>query len=471
MKKFRKITKIFGFIFIIIYLALIILTINLNVLPPKYLIPLIIGSLIITILLSILLIKKNIKKKIKITSFIISLILTIIYIFIGYYMYHTINFMDNVKKIDKETEIFYVLANKKSNCNKLKDIKGKIYVLNNNDKTYKKAMNKLSKKTNKKYKKENSTDNLITKINDNKTIFISKSLYELLSDKKTKLDKKTKIIYKIKVSKNTDKITKKVDVFDDTFNIYISGIDTSGSISNVARSDVNMVVTVNPKTHKILLTSIPRDYYVKLHTSGSYDKLTHSGIYGINESIWTIEDLLDIDINYYFRVNFTTVINIVDVIGGITVYSDYNFITHGMGVKYNFVKGENYLNGQKALAFSRERKSFSDGDRQRIKNQQIVLTAIINKLISSETLITKYSSILNEISKSFQTNLDKKDMSKLIKKQINDMPKWDIESISLTGKDSHNTTYTYGSQNLYVMSPDTNSIEEAKNKINLLKND
>ena len=145
-----------------------------------------------------------------------------------------------------------------------------------------------------------------------------------------------------------------------TFNIYISGIDTTGSIRNVSRSDANMLLTVNTKTHQILLTSIPRDYYVTLHTYKAKDKLTHSGIYGIKETVSTVEDFMGIDINYYVRVNFTTVIKMVDVIGGIDVYSDYEFVASSGD---SFKKGMNHLNGEKALAFSRERYSFADGDR------------------------------------------------------------------------------------------------------------
>ena len=177
------------------------------------------------------------------------------------------------------------------------------------------------------------------------------------------------------MDKNSDKIISK-----GKFSIYISGIDTSGNISNVSRSDSNTVVTVNTETHQVLLTSIPRDYYVTLHSKNAKDKLTHSGIYGIAETVNTVEDLLDTDINYYVRVNFTTVIKLVDTLGGIDVNSDYAF-TSG---EFNFVKGMNHMNGKQALAFSRERHAFKDGDNQRIKNQQKVIEAIINKVLNSK---------------------------------------------------------------------------------------
>ncbi len=471
-KVLKKVSRAVAFLYTIIYIAFILILLNLNVLPLKYLIPGLIITSIISIFMLLFLWPKKIKKKWKIISLIFTILLSLSYLVIGYYMFYTMNFMGNIKKVDKEVETFYVVALKDSKYEKIEDLKNKnIYILKSEDNTYKEAQKKLTKKINSTLIDLESSNDLIKKLDEDNAILISKSLYELLSEKKYNIDERSKILYKIKVEKKSNNIIKKVDVFEEPFNIYISGIDTSGNISNVARSDVNMVMTINPSTHKILLTSIPRDYYVVLHSSGARDKLTHSGMYGINESVQTIEDLLGIDINYYFRVNFTTVIDIVDVIGGINVNSDYTFITHGMGVKYNFYKGDNYLDGKKALAFSRERKSFSDGDRQRVKNQQKVLSAILSKITSSQTLLTSYSNILNTIQKSFQTNLEQEDIKKLIKKQIDKMPKWEIETISLTGSDSRNSTYTYGNQQLYVMQPDEQSVEEAKNKISLISNE
>mgnify|MGYP000007766483 FL=1 len=159
----------------------------------------------------------------------------------------------------------------------------------------------------------------------------------------------------IKVEIKNEDIGKSVDVTNKPFNVYISGIDTYGSINKVSRSDVNILMSVNPIKKEILLTNIPRDYYVKLHTFKEYDKITHAGIYGVNESIKTIEDLLDTKINYYIKVNFTSLVDIVDALDGITVNSNYIFVSND---GYSYVKGANVLDGKKALSFARERKSF-----------------------------------------------------------------------------------------------------------------
>ena len=216
----------------------------------------------------------------------------------------------------------------------------------------------------------------------------------------------------------------------------------------------------------MLLTSIPRDYYVTLHSYGAKDKLTHSGIYGVNETVRTVEDLLDTEINYYVRVNFTTVIKLVDKLGGIDLYSDCNFTTTSDRVHYTFKKGYNYnVKGKAALAFSRERYAFESGDNQRVKNQQHVIEAVMKKVLNSTTLLTKYTSILDSLKGSFQTNIEQDDISKLVKDQINNMSSWTIKSNSLTGTGASSPTYSMGSTKLYVMVPNSTSVTSAKEKI------
>ena len=247
----------------------------------------------------------------------------------------------------------------------------------------------------------------------------------------------------------------KYNVKSGKFNVYITGIDTSGSISNVARSDANILMTVNTDMHEALLTSIPRDYYVTLHSYGAKDKLTHSGIYGVNETVRTVEDLL-----------VTTVIKLVDKLGGIDVYSDYAF--KSTYDPYSFKKGYNHLNGAEALSFSRERYAFAGGDNQRVKNQQAVIEAVMKKVLNSTTLLTKYTSILDSLKGSFQTNVGQDDISKLVKDQINDMSSWTIKSNSLTGTGASSSTYSMGSTKLYVMVPNSTSVTSAKEKIDEL---
>ena len=173
-------------------------------------------------------------------------------------------------------------------------------------------------------------------------------------------------------------------------------------------------MSVNPTTKEILLTNIPRDYYVKLHTFGEYDKLTHAGIYGVDESIHTLEDLFDTKINYYVKVNFTSLVDIVDALGGVTVNSKYSFVSQD---GYSYKKGENVLDGKKALSFARERKSFKEGDRVRGENQQLVLTALINKAMSPK-IITNYVDILKALKGKFVTNISDDEITKLIKMQF-----------------------------------------------------
>lgn len=235
------------------------------------------------------------------------------------------------------------------------------------------------------------------------------------------------------------------------FNVYISGIDVSGPITTNSRSDVNIIMTVNPNTKKILLTTTPRDYYVTIpNISGEQrDKLTHAGIYGVDASMATLEQLYGIDISYYARVNFTSLITIVDALGGVDVNSEYAFSAGG----YDFVQGTNHLDGKAALAFSRERYSFESGDNQRGKNQEAVLTAILQKAMSP-AILTSANQILSQVSDCVETNMTQDEMAKFINMQLSDGAGWTIVSTAATGTGDNQACFSSGSQLLYVMWPD-----------------
>ena len=249
---------------------------------------------------------------------------------------------------------------------------------------------------------------------------------------------------------------------DQPFNIYISGIDVAGDITTTSRSDVNIIMTVNPNTHKILLTTTPRDYYVTIPgVSGEQrDKLTHAGIYGVDVSMSTLENIYGIDISYYARVNFTSLVRIVDALGGIDVYSEYAFEGRG----YQFNEGMNYMDGAAALAFSRERYSFQSGDNQRGKNQEAVLTAILQKAMSP-ALLANASELITSVSDCVETNMTRTEMAKFINMQLSDGASWDIESIAATGTGDSQACYSSGSQLLYVMWPDEASVAEISEKM------
>ncbi len=224
-----------------------------------------------------------------------------------------------------------------------------------------------------------------------------------------------------------------IDVTQDSFNIYITGIDQWNKEKglDLERSDVNMIVTVCPKVRRVLLTSIPRDSYVPLHRTGTYDKLTHTGVYGVDETLNTVEDWLGIDLNYYVKMNFSSARDIVNAIGGIDVYSPVAFKSSIS--EYKYVEGINHLDGKAALYFARERKSFEGKDSIRVENQQRVVKACIEKLTSSTTLLTKYGDIINAAGKSFKTSMDGDDMQALVKMQLSDLTGWEIETQKFKG--------------------------------------
>ena len=422
----------------------------------------IIGFIFLTVIL-LLIIIGMFKLKKKIIAYVFYILMTFV-MFIGiYYLNTTKSFIDSFDKSDKENfDNYYVVVLKSSKYTKLSDLNSKKIGV------CEKLGSNVTKKININYSEENYTSCQLLKEalfqNRVDAMIINDVNEYLLSDTDDDFEKKIRIIYKISIPKKTKNVNKNdnVDVTNTPFTFFISGIDTSGAISTVSRSDVNIVVTVNPKTYEVLLTTIPRDYYVRLHgTTGYKDKLTHAGIYGIDKSISTVEDLLKINLNYYVRVNFDSVTKLVDELGGISIYSDktLNFC--------NIKKGYNYLDGKCALRFARERHSYDSGDRHRGENQEEVIKAIINKVSSSSTILTKYSSILSNLQDSFETDVSSDTIKKLINLQASNMPKWNVKTLNLNGYDSHNYTYSYNSGSmLYVMEPDVNTVNKASRVIN-----
>ena len=378
-----------------------------------------------------------------------------------YYLSSTINFIDNFGNTKKEYDYYYVIVMKDSKYNTISDLKGKL--IGTADEINTDVLDKIKINYEKKIYETNNglVNSLYSKKID--AIIISDIGEYLLESEDDSFTKKVRVIKTIKLPK--DDVVEKSDkkIVDEPFILYVSGIDTNGAISKVSRSDVNIIITVNPTTRQVLLTSIPRDYYVQLHgTTGVKDKLTHAGIYGINKSITTIEDLLQINIDYYARVNFDTVVNLVDEIGGISIYSDQNLSF------CNIKKGYNNVDGKCALRFARERHSYQTGDRHRGENQEEVIKAIISKVQSSSSILTKYSSILNNLKNNFETNASNDVVKEFIKLQMKDMKNWQVESLNLNGYDSHNYTYSMGSTMLYVMEPDMNTVNKAKDVINMI---
>lgn len=293
-------------------------------------------------------------------------------------------------------------------------------------------------------------------------LVLDNSVRDYLIEHDPEFESKTKIIWTVEKSTIKEVIVKEVDISKKSFIILISGIDIAGPISLRSRSDVNIVMVVNPVTNKILTVSIPRDTYTPLGCkTGAYDKLTHSGIYGVNCTVKTIEELLGISVNYYVRVNFTSLIKIVNVVGNIDVYSKYSFTTED-GTHFN--SGMNSLNATEALTFARARHQFESGDVQRGLNQQEVIKGLVSKLTSASTL-TKIDGIISATSKSIDTNMPIKDVSLLIKKQLGNNQPWEITTSNLSGVGDMKPTYSMGSRLLYVMHPDANSLVQVKKNI------
>lgn len=252
-----------------------------------------------------------------------------------------------------------------------------------------------------------------------------------------------------------------IDVTEEPFNLYITGIDQWNEDDgyDLERSDVNMIVTVNPKTRKILLTSIPRDAYVKLHRTGTMDKLTHTGIYGVDETLNTVEEWMGIDLNFYVKANFDACVDLVEAIGGIDIYNPVEFQSDI--TKHVYPKGNIHLKGYGALYYARERHAFEGEDQKRVENQQRVVTAILHKIMSSSTLLTKYGDIMNVLGREIETDVPADDIRALIKMQLSNMSGWDIQSQRMRGEYDMEVVASMDASNKYsVLKVDSKSFRD-----------
>lgn len=457
--------KIYYILIILISAVSIYLSFNITIIPTNYVYLIGLVYLIFLILILILLFRKH--TVFKVFGVLISLILLAVSFGITFLYVRTNNFFDKITNVEYETSNYIIVTLKDNTLDKLSDVKNVGTYKNELDKNYSMAIEELNEKVKVNTKEYNGIVELVADLLEGhiETILINENYLDIIDETTNGFKDKVKIIdtlsiESIKEKKATEAELKKLG----NFNIYISGIDTYGPISTVSRSDVNIIATINIKDGKILLTNTPRDYYVQLHgTTGSKDKLTHAGVYGIDMSMQTLEDLYDTELNYYVRVNFNTLITLVDEIGGIDIYSDLAFTpwtNRSVYIKY----GWNHLDGKAALAFSRERMSYMEGDRHRGQNQQQVIEAIIKKVTESND-INMYMKLLDVLEKSMQTNMDKKLINGFVNLQVKNNYKWSVESIAVTGFDDGGYTYSYPGQYLYVMQPDYNSVEAAKSKI------
>lgn len=283
-------------------------------------------------------------------------------------------------------------------------------------------------------------------------------------------DNNTRVVYQTSYKvENTDKANAVSDITSKPFNVLISGSDTRGGFDENGRSDVIMVATINPKTSTILLTSVPRDFYVTTACDaadgcmqGALDKITHTGIHGTNTTKRTVEQLLGIEINYTFKVGFDTVTDLVDALGGVDVYVEPGYAV--TNEYFSVHEGVNHLNGHDALEYARERYAYTEGDRQRTKNQQQVLMGIVNEA-TKPSVITKYASIMDAMANTFSTTMSNEEISDLIKYQINNNPKWKMEQYMVDGTGDTLMCAELGDA-ASVMVPDQSTVKMAKDKIN-----
>lgn len=463
--KFNKL-NIMSAIDIVLLIALLFLIFNVNILPTKYLILVIILLLIINIFGIVLV---NLKKKVLKIIGVVILILSIILSGIGsYYLFYTNNFLnESFNSVKKKVSTYYIVTSSNNKYSKKSDIKGKVYYYKNNA-NIKNVLKVVKEDLNVKTSSYDDVTSMIQDVVNKKIDFmlIDKSSYNIVLDLDNNISKKElKVVYEFDI----EKYENQKEDSKDAFNILISGKDFAGL------TDYNAIVTVNTNTHEILLTSIPRDYYMEIAgQNGKKDSLSHLFIYDEETLEKTLENFFDIDIDYVINIKAEGLVKIVDEVGGITYCSDQAYTTtHALilddyndaGKQKLYVKkGCQELNGIETLTVARERNAFVGRDRMRQKNAQKIIIAIFNKM-KSANLFANYNNILNALGDSYSTNIPKKVITNIAKDTI-DGAEWNIMTQSVDGSDKWDADIAILNGKGYAMIPNESDVINATNKIN-----
>lgn len=492
-KNKRPISK-FMTIFMIVSLALLIFQIiKLNLLPAKLIV---LVSLVMVILCLIILLILHFKAKKflpRILAGFVALCMCVGLAYGNYFIYKTDNTFDVVTSLaDSKATMTSIVVLKSSSIKKEKDLKGKTIgtILDMDKKPTKRMLDDLNK-DNIKYTTKNysNLDELMEAFYSGEVdaICLNEKYRDILHETQAyfTFQTDTRIVHQnvhyTKVEKNDNPSDPVNDVSKDAFTVLVSGNDSYGTLQDSnTRSDANLLLTVNPKTGTILMTSIPRDYYVELVCPddetestcpvGSYDKLTHSGLMGIKSTEKTIEKALGIKINYNVRINFSSVVNLVDALDGIDLdikkgeEVDIFYVNSQPGLSV----GKHHVDGETALAFARERHAYADGDNQRVRNQQKVFKAIFNRIVSPK-MITNYGKFMDALAVAFDTNLSGDEISKFVKYELNNMPNWNIESYAIVAEPDYQFCYQSQSYASVVQQNDIMN-EVARKKIKAVLN-
>lgn len=481
MKDESKVSKVLSILLSVVLVIssfyLLYQVIRLNVLPSKFLFPLTIGVVVLDAIFILLLVyfSKNVVSKI--ICIVLTLFICAASCMGGYYISKTQGALSNITNVAKHAKNTVSVVVKESSSIKDKSQLNGVSVgsLRLNEQGSKKALKELSGEGIVLNQTEYDSMTALLEAFYNgevDSIIINESSRSQILDMEaySNFDSNTRVVYQTSYKvKNNDSAAAVSDITSKPFNVLISGSDTRGGFDENGRSDVIMIATVNPKTHTILLTSVPRDFYVTTACDagdgcmqGALDKITHTGIHGTNTTKRTVEQLLGIEINYTFKVGFDTVTELVDVLGGVDVYVEPGYATTNS--LYSVHEGINHLNAEQALAFARDRYSYTEGDRQRTKNQQQVLMGIV-KEATKPSVITNYAAIMDTMANTFSTTMSNEEITDLIKYQLNNNPTWKMEQYMVDGTGDTLMCAELGDA-ASVMVPDQSTVKMAKDKIN-----
>lgn len=447
---------------------------NTKMLPTRYGV---IICVLLFVLLAVMLLLQRLKDPVKIIGAVLSVLITCGLLYASCLVGDTRGFINDITKSKTETDLVNIYVLKDDPAQSLTDAKDYLFgtLDQENDETVEKAIAAVGQQMGQEIssKSYNSPMELSQALYDGKVkaVLLSEGYANLMNSdedpEEVRFTDRTRVLKAIHIevqSKPERPSDENLIEGEQTIVAYVSGIDSYGSVNVKSRSDVNILLVANLKTHQVLMVNTPRDYFVPTTVSkGIPDKLTHAGLSGVECSMGTLENVYDVNIDHYLRINFTGFTNMIDILGGVEVEIPFNMHTSGAEGIY-LKKGLQTLNGHQALLFARERNSFGDGDHQRGRNQMMIIEKVLKKAMSP-ALLANYTSILSELEANTQTNFTSAEISYLVKHQLDKMPDWNIVTTEVTGEGASRICYSIPGQYLSVCLPDEASIASAKSKI------
>lgn len=438
----KNIDLIFLIIFAAAALYFLIETLIGHLLPTKYIL---IASVVLLIVIGLLYLSIKLSKQGSWPRRILSLVLAAALLFAGVYQMRIRKAFGNIDDGSININAISLVVLDNSSIQSVEELSGlKVGLIGSAESTLNaSAINEINDASITYVESQDSmvlANELVSQTID--AALMANSQITMIEKNNTELYSRLRVIKTYEMHVDNTEIASDKDITKEPFTVYISGLDSLGVPNYNGLSDVNMLLLIDPNKHHIEMVSIPRDAYIPNQAYNNFpDKLTHTGNEGIDNVVQSMETVFGFEIDYYAKVSFSSLIEIIDTLGGIDVDVQLEFYeqdeNRDFSNQIHLYPGIQTLNGRSALAYARHRHTEGWGDIGRNFAQQQIIQAIINKLLTAEG-INKVPDVLQVGAEYVSTNMPISTVKRFINNEINHPRSWSFSSISLAGAMNEN---------------------------------